>query len=249
MSRYTRDVAQLSDLETFDPNAFVGDKACPQELCDFVLALALAYNDFRNIVVGVAMLDDVRPKDMAHPTKELGQFAGIQLHLIRLSAGVLRSLMELIEKNQAVMMHAKFVGLVKNLPAPAREAWLEVVGVAREKPSSNPLAMLLVRVRNKVTFHYDPVELSRGYSDAFLSSTMDPYISRGASMAAARFYFADAAAELYVRSITDTATTDVRRRDWQLLSNGKPTSRLERLGDHRRHFIFPDGPPPADATR
>ena len=69
--------------------------------------------------------------------------------------------------------------------------------------------MLLVRARNKVAFHYDADEIGKAYRSAFIEkSDRAPYISRGPSMAHARFYFADAAAQMYIMEVTDGSTAD-----------------------------------------
>jgi hypothetical protein len=69
--------------------------------------------------------------------------------------------------------------------------------------------MLLVRARNKIAFHYDAAEIAKGYVGAFLEPAVkEPFVSRGPSMAVSRFYFADAAAAVYMRDVTDAATAD-----------------------------------------
>jgi hypothetical protein len=58
-------------------------------------------------------------------------------------------------------------------------------------------------IRNKVSFHYDPKELYRGYRWHFFKSadsTEPAFVSRGTSMKGSRFYFADAAADGYFQS-------------------------------------------------
>jgi hypothetical protein len=209
MATYQADVARLSELETFDPRAFVGGPDWPQALCDFVLALALVYNDLKDIIVAERMLSSVRPKDFETPTPELGQFVGLRSHLFRNLAGLLHEFTSLVQRSEALVKLPKFEALVKNLPAAAREAWFSVLAAAAEKPSSNPIAMLLVRARNKVAFHYDAEEIRRGYEHYFLGQpSHEPYVSRGSSMAVARFYFVDAAAEAYMRNLIDTAAAE-----------------------------------------
>jgi hypothetical protein len=59
---------------------------------------------------------------------------------------------------------------------------------------------MLLRIRNKIVFHYEPKEIFRGYKRQFLGATPPQdraYISRGLSMEATRFYFADAAVDGY----------------------------------------------------
>lgn len=52
-------------LETFDPAAFVGGEEVPQELCNFVLALALIYNDYKNLTYASLKLRESKPKGEA----------------------------------------------------------------------------------------------------------------------------------------------------------------------------------------
>ncbi len=58
-------------------------------------------------------------------------------------------------------------------------------------------------IRNKVSSHYDPKELYRGYQYHFFrseTSSEPPFISRSTNMKSTRFYFADAAADGYLQS-------------------------------------------------
>jgi hypothetical protein len=48
MTNLSDENTQLAALQTFDPKAFVGDSGVPQDLCNFVLALALVYNDCKD---------------------------------------------------------------------------------------------------------------------------------------------------------------------------------------------------------
>lgn len=49
MKSFQDECSELAPLETFDPAAFLGDEAVPQELCNFILSLALIYNDCKDI--------------------------------------------------------------------------------------------------------------------------------------------------------------------------------------------------------
>jgi hypothetical protein len=58
---------------------------------------------------------------------------------------------------------------------------------------------MIYMARNKVAFHYDPKEISRGYRIMFFERDAGPpSVSRGDAMESTRFYFADAAAEQYL---------------------------------------------------
>ena len=97
---YKEQIDHLSPLENFDPDAFIGDGKFPQELCDFVLALALAYNDFRDIVSAQRMVLKVAPANLSTPTPQLGNYGGLIAHLVRLSAGFVHELLNLMAFRQ-----------------------------------------------------------------------------------------------------------------------------------------------------
>ena len=221
MTQYETDIRALAPLEAFDASAFVGNTEWPQELCDFVLALALAHNDLRDVIFAERLLVAVAPSDLAKITPELGMFGGLHLHLTRLLAASLHELTSLIHKAGAILNHPRFLGVVKLLHASARKAWEAAVAASFAKPSVDPLAMLLVRIRNKVSFHYDPEEIGKAYRAAFVQvrppsphsknlprPTKEPLLSRGSSMAVTRFYFADAATAVYIAEIVDQGTAE-----------------------------------------
>jgi len=45
MSTYLEHFNKLVPHKEFDPKAFIGNEKVPQELCNFILSLAAAYND------------------------------------------------------------------------------------------------------------------------------------------------------------------------------------------------------------
>src|SRR5687767_3937881 len=59
MNKYDEAVAALAPPEPFDARVFLADEACSQDVCDFVLGLALAFDDFRDVILGQqVVLDD-----------------------------------------------------------------------------------------------------------------------------------------------------------------------------------------------
>ena len=81
-----------------------------------------------------------------------------------------------------------------------------MVDTSFEKYSDNKLAKDLMIVRNKISFHYDPKAISKGYDFFYknIKKMVNAYISRGRNMSESRFYFADAAAESYMQFLYDT---------------------------------------------
>lgn len=191
----------LGPLETFDPAAFVSDSETPQALCDFVLALALAYNDLRDIFLARILLQEVSPTDRKTPTPHAALSNGLGIALIRAHAGALHELLNLVAENRAQLAHPAFAKVLGKLNKVGREAWEAVVNAANNRPAADPIAKALLFCRNKVAFHYDPKEIRRGYLRRFgPQSTNDPrpLLSRGVAMKNRRFHFADAAAEAYL---------------------------------------------------
>ena len=205
MNPYREANARLAPLETFDPNVFVSDAEFPPEMCHFVLALAVVYNDLRDLMVAYMCLEPILPPMNTGPTPAVGNVMGVSVHLMRSFAGVLHEAFELIRSNSDVVESAKFKQIVSNLHPEARESWLALAAVAEGKAISSPLTKMLLFARNKVAFHYDPKEIARGFRLAFIGTGREPYVSRGQSMAEARFYFADAAVSEYMNIAGDTA--------------------------------------------
>ncbi len=196
---YSERVRELVPLESFDSAVFLADQNTPQNVCDFVLALALVYNDIRDIMLMRLLIQEVVPSNLEAPSAELGQYYGMETGILRLQAGVMRELLDLVKRNQAAITHNSFSGIVRKLSREAREAWQALAAVAFGKDESSLLAKALMFMRNKVAFHYDPKEISRSYQACFQQEGAEPLVSRGGTMGRTRFYFADAAAQTYMK--------------------------------------------------
>jgi len=199
---YQHLIEYLAPLETFDPEVFVADDHVPQEVCDLVLSLALAYNDFRDIFSAHHLLDEVAPTPDPTPTIERGLHGGLRNTLIRFQTGLVHELLKLLKSQHHVIEQPTFQAITRKLSRPQKAAWLALVAAARNSPSGDPLARTLLLIRNKVAFHYDAEQLGRGFESAFVkpASFRQPFISRGAKVSETRFYFADAAAQAYMFS-------------------------------------------------
>ncbi len=195
---YRKYESSLAPLESFDAQAFTGDGTCPQEVYNFVLALALTYNDFKDIFMAQGLLDHAAPEGEQGEVPSWGQYNALRAHATRLHAGLIHELCNLIRDADKVRDHDLFKKVVRNLRVEARKAWNALEDIALGNTFDNPEAKSLFFMRNKVAFHYDPKEIAKGYSSLFLgNSPKMPYISRGSSLGGSRFYFADAAAQEY----------------------------------------------------
>src|SRR5690349_16134483 len=111
---YQEELSHLSPIETFDPAAFKGDAGTPQGVCDFVLALALSYNDLRDLTSAQNILLDHKPA-IGKPSPPLGLFAGLRVALMRAQFGVLHEILQLVEAQAVARADASFARLVKQL--------------------------------------------------------------------------------------------------------------------------------------
>ena len=74
------------------------------------------------------------------------------------------------------------------------------------KEDSGSIGKMFLRIRHKMTFHYDAKEIMRGYSNHFFNGEKikeQAFISTGVNMAQSRYYFADAAVQNYINLILD----------------------------------------------
>ena len=218
MSGFQKECSKLAKLQTFDPDVFQEDDRVTQDICNFVLSLALIYNDFRDLTYAQVLLEQSKPSSDPSKTRFWGAFAGVENHLSRLTVGLLHELFNLIQKNENVLKHKFMKTLVSDMRSNARESWNIVVKVAMGSTPKDTVGKSLLLVRNKVAFHYDPKEIWRGYRQHFIGETRKDdrgFISRGLSMAESRFYFADAAAQAYLHAVmgieADSNTIDVVR--------------------------------------
>lgn len=203
MRSFSEETAQLAPLQSFDSQAFVGDSNVPQEICSFVLALALIYNDCKNGIFSNLLLAEAKPDSQSPVSQSWGTYSGMKLHYVRLHCALIHELLNLIAANQPTINHRFFVSVIRSLPSSVRPSWNSLVDASLLEATSTPLTKSLLMIRNKVSFHYDPKELYRGYRGHFFKSadsTEPAFVSRGSNMKGSRFYFADAAAEGYLQS-------------------------------------------------
>jgi len=216
---------ELARLESFEAEVFQGNGIYSQDLCDLILSLALAYNDLRDTTQGVIYLSGLQDGLGRSPTPKLGLVAGWKNTLTRIQFGFVRELLCLLVENQEAVESPKFQELIRKLSPRVRESWSSLLDAVNERDTKNPMTKTLIRIRNKVAFHYEAGELGRGYSSAFLSGTKSPgytvpFVSRGSVMHETRFYFADAAAQAYmVDRVSDRDAAEFVHAVGELLSD------------------------------
>ncbi len=203
MKNFTQETELLAPLQTFSQEAFVGDDNVSQDICNFVLALALIYNDCKDGIFSNLILTESKPSGEFKLSPPWGAYNGIKTHYLRLCIALIQELLNLIADNQRTIKHPFFNSVVKQLSKQDRDSWDALANASLQKQTSSPLNKFLLMIRNKVSSHYDPKELYRGYRYHFFrsgASSEPAFISRGTSMQRSRFYFADAAADGYLQS-------------------------------------------------
>ena len=221
MDNFKTHTDALAELETFAPDVFEGDEEVSQEICSFVLSLALIWNDCKDATYAQGLLHKCEPGDPPGPTREWGAYGGIDLHVFRYQVDLLHELLTLVCRNQSIARCYYVDGLVRRLPRQEQEAWDSLVQVALGSVPAEPFGQCLLAVRNKLSSRYDPRAMQQGYRNHFLGEGKEDdcaYISSGASASATRFFFADAAAFGYLREVPGGE-------DW------------DKLRDHTRHVI------------
>jgi|HubBroStandDraft_1064217.scaffolds.fasta_scaffold37267_2 hypothetical protein len=205
----------LAEARGFDPSAL--DTRLP--LVRFILVLAGAFNDMKGVIYAAARLQEVAPI-AREKVSWTGQLAGMQIQTIRLLAGILHELMNMIDKEGAVVDSSEFNAIVARLPAPQRRAWTQVARIARREDGAPTAASsgshLLCLIRNNLAFHYGTKVIAKGYGEFFADPTLKfrdkAVVSDGRNMEETRFYFADAAMEQGLKSLTGLSLHDLQGR-------------------------------------
>lgn len=163
---------------------------------EFFLALALVFNDLKNIVLLTDVVSRRGCPDGISP--EIGQRSGLSAHLLRLTMGILHEFLTLLRENKDIVEDPRLSRLLATLPNSYRKNWRDLV---TESLGGTTSSAVLAMVRNSVAFHYyQPRALADGYRACFFSDpTTDlnrrAFVSRGNDMDAMRFYYADAASQ------------------------------------------------------
>jgi hypothetical protein len=198
---YHGEIAKLAPLEKFDVSAFIADDTATQGSCDFVLALAVVFNDIKDLVLAENLLLSVWPENATSATPECGSAAGLHLHFFRLLFGVLHELLNLIRQEAGAQANPMFRKVIRLLPKRQAKAWAALVTASKITTSADPDVKYLLLARNKVAYHYERKAIGQGYRRAFASTNETTFVSRGSSIETSRFYFADRAVQSYLQQI------------------------------------------------
>jgi hypothetical protein len=192
----------LASLESFDPEALRANEEFSKDACDFVIALAVAHNDFNDIVYAIRLLNSVATPRQNCRSRAWGMHCGISTHLMKARAALFYEIAQLIRDNVHVLSQPGFERVVNSMPRVQRDYWTKVVKASTDPRFRNtPLGKLLGSLRDKTASHYDSatigIEFRRRFFDRAKPGEI-PIVSRGNDMLTSRFYFADALVETMV---------------------------------------------------
>jgi hypothetical protein len=211
MKTFQEECSEIAQLETFDPSAFKADDKVSQDLCNFILSLAMIFNDCKDLIYAYLVIENFRPTGKFVRNRLWGTLSGVQFHIFRNIIGLLHELFNVIRGNESLLQQDFFKEVINRIDKPAKNAWDIVAAVALGQRPTDAFGKSLLLVRNKISFHYDDKAIFLGYKYHFLQSDQideRAFISRGNSMKESRFYFADAAALGYFRSIVGGKNLD-----------------------------------------
>ena len=209
----SKNISRLSDittLETFDESAFLANEHISQDVCNFILTLACIYNDYKDTLLSLYYIEKVKPSQPFEETAEWGEFNGLKFHVIRIQVALIHELLKLIEKSQKAIEDLFFDSVVRQIDKSGKKSWQTLVNISQGKEDPHRIAKTLLMIRNKISFHYDPKEISKGYKKYFVDTTpkRKAYISRGDTLKKERYYFADAGLQNYFYSLYDDIGQD-----------------------------------------
>lgn len=205
MNRAISKFSEITSLEMFDESAFLGDDKVPQDVCNFVLALACIYNDYKDTLLSLSYLEKVKPLGEFEETAEWGEFNGLKFHIIRIQVALIHELLKFLSENKSVVEDQFIADVVMQMDKKGKQSWHTLVNISQGNDDPHRIAKTLMMIRNKISFHYDPKEISKGYRRYYCDSTerKKAYISRGDKLIKERYYFADAASQNYFYSRHD----------------------------------------------
>lgn len=198
----------ITSLQSFDPKIFISDNRTEKEVCNFMLMLALVYNDFRDILWSMNQLEKTKP-DAPKISAYNGLHSGMNRHMMRLLCAHFYELAELIEANQEVFQSDLFKKAINQINRRSRGHWEELLSFAFKTEKESKLKKILLIVRGNLSYHYyQPKWLGQGY-EKFFNGKDKGYVSRGISLSSARFYFADAAVDGCFTKIIEESHIDM----------------------------------------
>lgn len=198
----------LAPLSRYDPEKIVA-KQGKQRLAEFLLALSVAFNDLKGILIWRDSHQLKKPADADAVTPSAGEWNGMEIQFHRLLVAHLHELLNLIEAYETEATGADVRNVLAKAPASTRHHWDDLVRTATGKGTAQDakFAEILVLTRNNAAYHYNQAKpLVAGFRKHFFQSARTPhheaaFASVGLNMEQTRFYFADAAMQATLENL------------------------------------------------
>ncbi len=198
----------LAPCRSYAPKQIVGGP--DDEEGRFFLALAVAYNDLKGLVMFDGYVNEYSRPASDDTTGPAAQWHGIKVQIQRWLAGVIYEVVRLLSEHRPLIASDSFKELLSGLHEESVECWSDLVDTARGNAGPRSARhKLLVRIRNNLAFHYyDPKTFAAGFQDHFSATPKTArnefaLASIGESMEKTRFYYADAASQAAMNAIAD----------------------------------------------
>lgn len=201
---------RIEEVKRLDPSRLF-DKVGNDGVQQLVLALSVAFNDFKDVHIITNWLSRAGlvgvNSDALH-----GQWSGMMVHMAKQVFGIVHEVLKLLKEYELVLKDNQMTALVQRLPDKTRNDWQTLVSCAlgSGEAANLELARRLDRVRNNLSFHYyQPKALMLGYRRRFFDDpphrrTDHAVCSIGTSLEATRFHYADSAVEGGIFNIIGT---------------------------------------------
>jgi hypothetical protein len=202
----------VSEFEKFDPRVFdSGDETLDR----FVLMLAQIFNDSKVIHWVAKQMRQGTPDVSKIENKVdpyLAQIAGFNQWIAKASISLVHEFVELVDAQKDVVRSQGFAKILATLPDNMRKRWSAFLAIRqRGRPPAEVASLVryLHEVRNSIGYHYyRPKRLMQGYRSFFFDGAKSEFnefalASIGDSLEKTRFYFADAAVQSCVTTLSD----------------------------------------------
>lgn len=174
-----------------------------------ILSMAYIYNDMKDLHLLYADFTKRSSKPNMSVNSYIGEYGGLDNHLKRMIMSGLSECIEFLENNLDDLRDPRFVKLLSRSKK-HKKRWKELLEYF-DKPTvvNSNFKSLLYQIRSNVSFHYygSHKVLPKSYQNFFnrtdqMKFNKYAYFSIGTNIEATRFYFADAAAQEYMESMT-----------------------------------------------
>lgn len=200
----------IGNLEYINPSKLI-DKDKNEPVDNFFLVLGLIYNDLKGLVLFKKLIvDNYRIVEKDEISSHSGSLGGIYVQIDRLFIGTVHEIFNFIRDHKDIISSIEFDDILQKTNLQTKSMWKDICGVALGSTKEmKGFSHDLLLIRNNTSFHYNQSEkvLRHSFINIFFNrekvgQNENAYYSIGDSMEGTRFYYADAAAEEYLRRLS-----------------------------------------------